>query len=313
MVWIFDPQNVSFVVQNALISLQSTAVFIAISVILIGYLKASDAQYLITTIFKGHEVKMIILAALIGGLAPFCSCEVIPFIAGLLSLGTPLSVVMAFWLSSPLIDPPALFITAGVLGWDFAVYKAIGAVTLGLFGGGFVWALCRTGLFKNPLRENTKIGCNQCALAPKENVEWRIWRDRQRILVFKGELFSNGLFLLKWLALAYFIQAILILYISEAWISDLLGEKGVLSTIIAALVGMPAYLNGYVAPAFVGALISQGMGKGAAMAFLISGAVSSIPAMVAVYSLVKKQVFATYLLLGFLGAVLLGLLFELVV
>ena len=40
---------------------------------------------------------MIFMAALMGELAPFCSCEVIPFIAALLSLGTPISGVMAFW------------------------------------------------------------------------------------------------------------------------------------------------------------------------------------------------------------------------
>ncbi len=39
---------------------------------------------------------MIVLAALFGGLAPFCSCQVIPFVAGLLALGTPLPAVMAF-------------------------------------------------------------------------------------------------------------------------------------------------------------------------------------------------------------------------
>ena len=38
---------------------------------------------------------LIILAALMGGLSPFCSCAVIPFIAGLLALGTPIAPVMA--------------------------------------------------------------------------------------------------------------------------------------------------------------------------------------------------------------------------
>jgi hypothetical protein len=86
-------------------------------------------------VFRGREIRMIILAALVGGLAPFCSCEVIPFIAGLLALGTPLAPIMAFWLSSPLIDPPTLLITAGALGWKFAVSKALFAVGIGMFGG----------------------------------------------------------------------------------------------------------------------------------------------------------------------------------
>ena len=59
---------------------------------------------------------MIFMAALMGGLAAFCSCEVIPFIAALLSLGTLISGVMAFWSASPLFDPPTLLITAAELG-----------------------------------------------------------------------------------------------------------------------------------------------------------------------------------------------------
>jgi len=45
---------------------------------------------------------------------------------------------------------------------------------------------------------------------------------------------------------------------------------------------------------------------------MIAGAVSSIPAMAAVWSLVKPRVFAAYLGLGFLGAVFSGLIFQLV-
>lgn len=46
---------------------------------------------------------MIVLASLFGALSPFCSCGVVPLIAGLPGVGVPLAPVMAFWLSSPLI------------------------------------------------------------------------------------------------------------------------------------------------------------------------------------------------------------------
>ncbi|MEM1318545.1 MAG: permease, partial [Pseudomonadota bacterium] len=55
----------------------------------------------------------------------------------------------------------------------------------------------------------------------------------------------------------------------------------------------------------------QGMTAGAAMAFMVAGSVSSIPAMTAVFALVKKPVFALYVMLGFLGAVSSGVLYQL--
>jgi uncharacterized membrane protein YraQ (UPF0718 family) len=105
----------------------------------------------------------------------------------------------------------------------------------------------------------------------------------------------------------------LVTYVPADMIARVVGGEGVGTIVISALVGMPAYLNSYVAPPLLAGLMDQGMGAGAAMAFMIAGAVSSIPAMAAVWSLVKPPVFATYLGLGFTGAVLSGLLFQMIV
>ena len=124
---------------------------------------------------------------------------------------------------------------------------------------------------------------------------------------------SNGLFLLKWLALAYTLEAVMIEYVPADLLARVVGGEGIIPVITAALVGMPAYLNGYVAPPLLSGLMAQGMTAGAAMAFMVAGAVSSIPAMAAVWSLVKPQVFAAYLGLGIGGAILAGLIFQAVV
>ncbi len=54
------------------------------------------------------------------------------------------------------------------------------------------------------------------------------------------------------------------------------------------------------------------MSAGAAMAFMVAGAVSSVPAMAAVWSLVKGQVFLAYLSFGIVGAILIGAAFQVV-
>jgi len=56
--------------------------------------------------------------------------------------------------------------------------------------------------------------------------------------------------------------------------------------------------------------LDMGMSAGAAMAFVVAGAVSSIPAALAVYALVRRSVFALYLILGLTGAVLSGYLYQ---
>lgn len=310
---LLDPGNLPETVRFAVAALAHTAPYIAFAVLMLAYLKATGAEVMVARAFQGRETRMIVLAAIFGGLAPFCSCEVIPFIAGLLALGAPLSAVMAFWLSSPLIDPPTLLITAAALGWPFAAAKAVSAVALGLFGGFVVQAIMKRGAFTSPLRVYQASGC--CSAGPKLDGTpvWAFWSEAPRRTHFRAELVTNGLFLLKWLALAYTLEALLVSYVPADVIAGVVGGEGILPIATAALVGMPAYLNSYVAPPLLAGLMTQGMSAGAAMAFMVAGAVSSIPAMAAVWSLVKPRVFLTYLGLGVTGAVLSGVLFQMVI
>ncbi|MEO1689635.1 MAG: permease, partial [Pseudomonadota bacterium] len=112
---------------------------------------------------------------------------------------------------------------------------------------------------------------------------------------------------------AYLIEGLMIVFVPAETVGAVVGGEGFWPTVTGALVGMPAYLNGYAAPPLVAALMEQGMGAGPAMAFLTAGAVSSIPAMAAVWSLVRPQVFAAYAGLGLGGAILAGLAFSLVI
>ncbi|MEZ5810989.1 MAG: permease [Rhizobiaceae bacterium] len=311
-VFILDRANATGVAEFALRAFAGTLPYIAFAVLLVAWLKAAGAESLVADAFEGRETRMIVLAALFGGLAPFCSCEVIPFIAGLLALGAPLSAVMAFWLSSPLIDPPTLFITAAVLGWPFAAGKAVAAVGLGLFGGFALRALGRSGFAADPLKQTPVSGCG-CGPSPfTGRPVWRFWEQADRRARFGRELLDNALFLAKWLAFAYVLEALLVAYVPASLIAGLVGGGGIGTIVIAAFVGMPAYLNSYVAPPLLAGLMDQGMSPGSAMAFMVAGAVSSVPAMAAVWSLVKPRIFAAYLGLGLAGAIIAGIIFQLV-
>ncbi|MEL7212755.1 MAG: permease [Pseudomonadota bacterium] len=288
----------------------ATLPFILFAVALIAALEATGAAAVLSKAFEGREVRMIVLAALFGGLAPFCSCEVIPFIAALLAVGTPLSAVMAFWLASPLIDPPSLVITAGAIGWHFAIAKTLAAVGIGLMGGFITKWIVATGALSEPLRARKQSGC--CSSDPfKDRPLWRFWSEPTRVERFKAAGLHNLVFLLKWLTLAYFLESLLIVYIPAETIAGVVGGDGLSPIVLAAFVGAPAYLNGYAAPPLVAGLMEQGMTAGAAMSFMVAGAVSSIPAMTAVFALVRREVFALYVVLGLTGAIISGVLYSL--
>lgn len=290
-----------------------TGIFIIFAVLAVGYLKASGAETILAKAFEGRETRMILMAAMLGGLSPFCSCEVIPFIAALLALGTPLSAVMAFWLASPLMDPAMFLITSGTLGIDFAVAKMMAAIGVGLLGGFTVKTFATSMVFADPLRpKKPAAGCgSSCGTTTfSGKPEWAFWQEAPRREVFRTTVIENALFLGKWLLLAYLFEAVMIHYVPADMIASVLGGDGIKPILLGALVGGPAYLNGYAAVPLVDALLQQGMSNGAAMSFVIAGGVSCIPAAIAVWALVKPRVFFAYIAIAMAGAVIAGMLWN---
>jgi uncharacterized membrane protein YraQ (UPF0718 family) len=208
-----DPGRAGQVLSTAVRAFSGTMPFMAMAIGLIAWLKATGAEGIVARAFVGREARMILLAALVGGLMPFCSCEVIPFIAALLAAGTPVSAVMAFWLSSPLMDPPQFMITTGALGLEFAVAKMVFAVMIGLAGGFAMQALTQAGAFAEPLRARKTCGSCCSADALTGQPFWRFWEQTERRETFRATAFEQTIFLTKWLSLAYLLEGLLIEYI----------------------------------------------------------------------------------------------------
>ncbi|WP_298914796.1 permease [uncultured Roseobacter sp.] len=311
LIAVFDTPQFTPTLTFLIEALAGTAPFILFAVLAVAYLKASGSENLLAKAFSGNQARMMVMAALLGGLSPFCSCEVIPFIAALLAVGAPLGAVMAFWLASPLMDPAMFAITSGTLGWEFATAKALSAIGLGVLGGFGTMLFANTPVFSNPLRERPAVGGCCGVKEPFSGTPvWRFWQASERSAVFKDTALENALFLLKWLTLAYVIEAMMLAYVPAEMIAGLLGGEGIWPILMGALVGAPAYLNGYAAVPLVDALLAQGMAPGAAMSFVIAGGVSCIPAAIAVWALVKPKVFIAYLGYALIGSVIAGMIWQ---
>jgi len=311
LVYLLSPEQGNQTLGFTLSSLWGTAPFLLLSIAIAAYAGASDADNLIARAFSGHPITMVLTAALFGALSPFCSCGVIPIIAALLSMGVPLAPVMAFWLASPVMDPSMFVLTTSVLGFDYAIAKTLAAIGLGLFGGFGIMALARIGLFADPLREGVgNGGCGASSIRTQKPVVWDFWKDKTRIEAFRKGALKNLLFLGKWLTLAFVLESLMITYVPAEWVSSVLAGSGIAPIAIATLVGVPTYLNGYAALPLVAGLVDQGMAPGAALSFMVAGGVTCIPAAVAVFALVKRPVFLTYVGFALLGSFAAGLLFQ---
>ncbi len=306
-----DPAQARETLRFAAAALAGVAPWLLLSVGIAAYAAATGADHLIARAFTGREPVMILLAAGVGALSPFCSCGVIPLIAALLVMGVPLAPVMAFWLASPVIDPAMFVLTSATLGVEFALAKTFAAIGLGLLGGFGTLAVARAGGLADPLRPGIGDGgCGGAKVRSPKPPRWAFWREAARVEKFRREGVRTLRFLGKWLALAYVLESLMLAYVPAGAVAGLVGGGGVAPIALATLVGVPAYLNGYAALPLVAGLIDQGMQPGAALAFLVGGGVTSVPAAIAVWALARPPVFALYLGFAFTGSFAAGALFQ---
>jgi uncharacterized membrane protein YraQ (UPF0718 family) len=86
--------------------------------------------------------------------------------------------------------------------------------------------------------------------------------------------------------------------------------KNPMAIATAAVLGVPTYTSSLTALPMISGLLTQGMNPAAALAFLIAGPTTTLPAMAAVWPLVARRVFVIYVSFALLGAVLMGFLYD---
>ncbi len=127
------------------------------------------------------------------------------------------------------------------------------------------------------------------------------------------ETWSATIMVAKFMALAFLLEALINLYVPSEWIAGLLGRQNPWAILTAAFLGVPVYTSNLAALPMVSGLLAQGMNPAAALAFLIAGPTSTLPAMAAVWGLTTRRVFALYVSLSLVGAVLLGYFYSWVI
>jgi uncharacterized protein len=135
-------------------------------------------------------------------------------------------------------------------------------------------------------------------------------RDKRNWQITARNIRRDSIGLGKWLVFACIFEATIRVFVPTSLVTTVLGDRGLLAIPLAVLISVPLYLNGVGAIPIVGGLLLKGMAPGAAVSFLLGGAVTTVPAMVAVYSVVNNRVFVVYLGIGMVGSTLLGFLAQ---
>ena len=241
-------------------------------------------------------------AVALGALTPFCSCGTTAIVLGGLASAVPWAPIVAFMASSPLTSPEEYVLSVGLFGPAFATTFFLAAIAVGLMGGAAAWWLERRGLLTGQVRMAAPTpvagGCGDgcggdAATAEPARTESGGVRtltithittvaavaQPTKLALLGQALLANtrrlAFYFLAFATLGYLVIRIL----PTGLITDWLGTGNpVWSVPLAAVLGIPVYLNTEGSLPLVAGLMQGGMSPGAALAFLITGAGTSVGA-----------------------------------
>lgn len=303
-------ETIFFTVRFVLNAVRELTPFFLLSISVASLIKTLKLEQHFKRAFQGRQAASVPIAAGTGAFSPLCSCGVIPAIAAMLAAGIPLAPIMAFWITSPLMSPESFVLTYSILGQEMAVARLLATIAIGLIAGYSTLYLVRFGYLN---QEVLKSFGNTREKAVETIIEDKLSRSEIRWLRFFQFMINAkdmGIFVGKYILVAFVLEALLVRYLPVEWVASLLGRGNEAGPLIAALIGIPAYASSISSMPVVRGLMDLGMDKGTALAFMIGGAATSIPAMAAVFSIVKRKVFFLYLGYSLIGAVASGYLYR---
>ncbi len=283
-------------------SFTSNVVFLMLSIFIATILRFSLDADKVSVWLRRHARWGILGATAVAVATPLCSCGTMAVVLGLLASRVPWAPIVAFMTASPLTSPQELVYSAGLFGWPFALAFFAASIGLGILAGSAAAVLDIRGFLAHQSRwDENQEEKDEASTAPA---------DRRCPCLFK-ELCRNAARLLSlffgFAFLGYFLNAM----IPPGWISAFFGRKTLHGVFAAASLGLPLYINSESALPLVRTMVEAGMSPGAALAFLIAGAGTSLGAIAGALVVARKRVIGLVILCLWLGAIASGLLFNL--
>lgn len=283
--------------------LSSLWLWVVLGILISVVVKIYVSKKSLADFFSKREKISILLAALVGVLSPLGSYIIIPLAAALFAVGVSIPVLMALLTASPLINPSLFMLTAGAFGYEMAIVRTLSSFILGVVAGYTTLYLLRKGKIKtdNVLRNEAK-----------DISGFQQGEEKQGFQLFTWELYKMSKYVSKFFFLAIILAAAVKILVSPNYIVRYMGGNLFLSVLFSTGAGVPFYVCGGAAIPVMQQLADLGMAKGSILAFFVSGPATKISNLVLMNAVFKKTIFVVYLLVGMLGAFVLGMLYNMI-
>lgn len=276
---------------------------------------------------KASKLKSFSLASFASFFVAACSCTVIPVSSGLYYSGAAIGVAFIVLWVAPSANILSLIYTGNILGGKIVIARIVAALFMAVIVG---WVM--TWVFRNEKREIAELEGGKVRegiiakrhlillllilvslLSPNYLVQtgsyfrkvlvWGIvsaatavyaWKALtvEEIRRFLRESWWFIKLIFPLLLIGVFLVGVLGKLLPEDWIRQWLGGNGVAASFVATTIGAVSYFATMTEAPFVDTLMKLGMGRGPALALLLTGPGLSLPNWIAIARVfgIKKSV-----------------------
>jgi uncharacterized membrane protein YraQ (UPF0718 family) len=266
--------------------------------LLFGFLMAGILSVLISRDFVrkhlgGKGIAGAIKAALIGVPMPICSCGVIPLAASLRKHGASRGATASFLASTPQTGVDSLLVTYALLGWVFAVFRALAAFASGV--------ICGTAVAAVPAPDQEE----------EESVNEPAAMNQQPLLLrmLKYGFISLPRNISKAMVLGIIISGIISGMIPADFFAESLGDSP-FAMVLMLIIGIPLYVCSSASVPIALAFIKAGLSPGAALVFLITGPATNAATLTTLWQIIGKKQLIVFLITLALCALTAGTLMN---
>ncbi|PIE29225.1 hypothetical protein CSA57_09460 [candidate division KSB3 bacterium] len=293
------------------------APYIVLGFFMAGILRIMVNPHIIAKYLGKGRVRSVLYATLLGIPLPLCSCGVLPAAASLKKQGASDGASLAFMIATPESGVDSIAVTYALLDPLMTIFRPLAAFFTAFTAGiaqNFLGSTYQDQEHTQDIALDLSCKVDQCCDGrncppEKHRKHHSLWEKLVAAVRYGfGEILDD---IAGWLVLGIMIAGIIHVLVPESVLKTYL-SGGVSSMLLMLLAGIPFYICATSSTPIAAALILKGVSPGAALVFLLAGPATNAATISVVYGLFKKRATLIYLGSIALGAVIMGLLLDLV-
>ncbi len=238
----------------------------------------------------------VLKSTLFGIPLPLCSCGVIPVAATLRESGASKGATVSFLVSTPQTGVDSIFLTYGMLGPVFALFRPLAALASGFFSGIVI------NNFDHDMHHHLSESDN--APKTKESLDKRIISGvKYGFLTLPADIvipLTQGLV----------VAAVIAILIPPQFIAEHFSSSNLIQYTMMLAVSLPIYVCATASIPIAVVLMAKGITPGAAFIFLMAGPATNASSIAVIKNILGKRTLYHYLVLIAFTAISFGYILD---